>query len=58
MKRTNMHSGSLWTLSSVREAKESPSGKGTMVAVYGTFPFLLMLLSIYRSFAVPSVCVL
>jgi hypothetical protein len=23
--------------SSVREAKESPSGKGTMVAVYGTF---------------------
>jgi hypothetical protein len=27
--------------SSVQEAKESPSGKGTMVAVYGTFPFLV-----------------
>jgi hypothetical protein len=26
---------------SVREAKEVPSGKGTMVAVYGAFPFLL-----------------
>ena len=29
--------------SCVREAKESPSGKGTMVAVYGMFPFIIFL---------------
>ena len=34
--------------SSVREAKESPSGTGTMVAIYGTFYRAMSPLSIIR----------
>ena len=41
--------------SSVREAKESPSGTGTMVAVYGTFFMPLPLLSRCVIFACLSI---